>query len=141
VYKLGGPESKAQRTSEELFWTRMRCLSVLLVCLLGIGFAHGGPPRPVPFEMDPEDNDDEDQFEEDFNLPPITDPVEKAKRAKALAEDEKRVKEENEEFEEGKTTWKDAINEFSDLPLDEFEAEKTGDLKPEFGRGLIEPTG
>merc|ERR1712127_491492 len=81
-------------------------------------------------------------FEEHFNEPEITDPVEKASREAALKEAEAIVKKENEKFEEGQKTWFDAINEFSDLPSDEFESEKTGDIKPpQFGRGLLEPTG
>merc|ERR1712004_825233 len=52
---------------------------------------------------------------------------------------------ENEAYSRGEKTWFDAVNEFADLPEDEFEAEKTGDQTPPdyrtFGRGLLEPTG
>merc|ERR1711962_1023735 len=56
------------------------------------------------------------------------------------------IEEENEEFQEGKRTWFDELNEFSDLPQDEFKKHKTGDLKPEgvdrkFGLGALEPQG
>lgn len=77
-------------------------------------------------------------------MPVIVDPVEHAKRENRLKKNEKLVKKTNEEFLEGKILWHDAINEFSDLPKDEFEKEKTGDKAPEadrFGLGNIEPTG
>merc|ERR1712243_351707 len=87
----------------------------------------------------------EEEFESHFNLPKITDPEELAKREEALKEAEAMIEEENEEFQEGKKTWFDELNEFSDLPQDEFEKHKTGDLKPEgvdrkFGLGGLEPT-
>jgi len=94
-------------------------------------------------EMDDEDNYDEDMFEQEFGLDPITDPEEKEKREEALWENEEIVKEENEEYLSGNKTWFDKINDFADLPEDEFEKEKTGELKPpgvrSFGRGLLHP--
>ena len=59
----------------------------------------------------------------------------------ALEENEALIKEENEEFLNGKKTWWDKINDFADLPEDEFEEEKTGELLPAeaHGRGLIHP--
>jgi len=94
-------------------------------------------------DIDDEDNLDEDDFEAEFGLDPITDPEEKEKREEALWENEELVKEENEEYLEGKKTWFDKINDFADLPEDEFESEKTGELTPpgsrSFGLGLIHP--
>jgi len=94
-------------------------------------------------EMDDEDNYDEDSFEQEFGLEPITDPEEKERREEALWENEEIVKEENEDYLSGKKTWFDKVNEFADLPEDEFEKEKTGELKPpgvrSFGRGLLHP--
>lgn len=114
----------------------MKFLPVFLACLLPM--ALGAPS----LDLDPEDNDSLEEFEEHFNLPEITDPQEKAKREQALKENEELVKDENKEFLEGKKTWQSALNEFSDLTKDEFEKEKTGDLKPEqFGRGLIDAPG
>merc|ERR1719264_472619 len=78
----------------------------------------------------------------DFNLPKVTDPEEKARRQAALKANEALIKEENEAYSKGERTWFDAVNEFADLPEDEFEAEKTGDVVPPgYGRGLLEPTG
>lgn len=114
----------------------MRFFPIFLVCFLPLVLC--APSA----DLDPEDNDSLETFEEHFNEPEITDPVEKARREAALKEAEAIVKKENEKFEEGQKTWFDAINEFSDLPSDEFESEKTGDIKPpQFGRGLLEPTG
>ena len=89
-------------------------------------------------DLDPEDGLDEDQFETEFGLDPITDPAEKAKRKEALKEAEDEVKKENKKYLNGKADWFEEINEFSDLPKDEFEKEKTGDVE-EYARGLLEP--
>ena len=80
-------------------------------------------------DLDPDDNLDEDQFESQFGLDPVTDPKEKAKRKEALKEAEAEVKKENEKYLNGKADWFEEINEFSDLPKDEFEKEKTGDVE------------
>ena len=89
-------------------------------------------------DLDADDNLTEEEFEEEFGLEPVTDPEEKAKREEALEEAEAEVKEENEKYLNGEADWFEEINEFSDLPKDEFEAEKTGDVE-EFARGLLEP--
>ena len=62
------------------------------------------------------------EFEEHFGLDKITDPEEIAKREEALKEAEAMVKEANEKYENGEQTWFDEINEFSDLPADEFQS-------------------
>ena len=80
----------------------------------------------------------EDEFETEFGVDKITDPEEKAKRKKALKEAEAEVKKENKKYLNGKADWFEEINEFSDLPKDEFEKEKTG-LVEEYARGLVEP--
>merc|ERR1712088_409914 len=124
--------------------SKMKLLVVVLLGLLNIVVAKELPAsiKVNADEIDPEDNVDEDQFEIDFNLPKVTDPEEKARRQAALKANEALIKEENEAYSKGERTWFDAVNEFADLPEDEFEAEKTGDVKPaEFGRGLLEPTG
>ena len=71
-----------------------------------------------------------------FHLPEITDPVEKAKRAAALQEAEDLVKAENQGALDGNDSWTDALN-------DEFEAEKIGLLesRERIDRGLILPPG
>merc|ERR1719317_915071 len=53
-------------------------------------------------EMDDEDNYDEDSFEQEFGLDPITDPEEKERREEALWENEEIVKEENDDYLSGK---------------------------------------
>ena len=63
-----------------------------------------------------------DEFEEHFGLNKTTDPEEIAKREEALKESEAMVKEANEKYENGEQTWFDEINEFSDLPADEFQS-------------------
>merc|ERR1712088_942562 len=71
----------------------------------------------------------EDEFLEEFHLPPVDDPVEKAKRAEALHQHQLEVQEVNEAFFAGNKTWFDAINEFSDIPDDEFIETHTGLLE------------
>ena len=61
-----------------------------------------------------------EEFEEYFGLDDITDPEEKSKHEAALKEKEELVKEANEKYENGEQTWFDEINEFSDIPEDEF---------------------
>ena len=46
------------------------------------------------------------------------------------------MKKENKKYLNGKADWFEQINEFSDLPEDEFEKEKTGDLTTNFTRGF-----
>ena len=124
--------------------SRMKLLALVLLVLLNLVVAKELPAsiKVNADEIDPEDNVDEDQFEIDFNLPKVTDPEEKARRQAALKANEALIKEENEAYSKGERTWFDAVNEFADLPEDEFEAEKTGDLAPPaYGRGLLEPTG
>ena len=68
----------------------------------------------------------EDEFLEEFHLPPVEDPEEKARRAEALQQHQHEVQEVNEAFMAGDMTWYDAINEFSDIPDDEFLRTHTG---------------
>jgi len=68
----------------------------------------------------------EDEFLDKFHLPPVEDPAEKARRAEALQQHQHEVQETNEAFMAGDKTWYDAINEFSDIPDDEFIRTHTG---------------
>merc|ERR1719370_642454 len=77
-------------------------------------------------DLDPEDNLNEDEFEEYFHLPLVTDPEEHERREEALKENEALIKENNDKYMEGIVSWWDAVNEFADLPTDEFEEQKTG---------------
>jgi len=69
---------------------------------------------------------DEEVFEELFRLDPVTDPVEFEKRQKALKASEEEIKQVNKDFAEGKKSWFDHLNDFSNLPEDEFIKQKTG---------------
>ena len=106
-------------------------MKVLAVALLGLLHPVVSVQLPNGVEVnvddiDPEDNVDEEQFVNDFNLPEVTDPEEKARRQAALKANEALIKEENEAYSRGEKTWFDAVNKFADLPKDEFEREKTG---------------
>merc|ERR1711955_107907 len=56
----------------------------------------------------------------------VDDPEEAALMEEALKENEEIVKEANEAYANGDQTWFDEVNEFDDLPEDEFIAEHTG---------------
>ena len=98
-------------------------------------------------DLDENDDIDEDEFEKVFHEPKVTDPVEKARRQAALKENEQDIKIENEDFLEGKKTWSSRLQPFDDLPDDEFEEQKLGDIentgkfarKLKYAQGLINP--
>jgi len=73
---------------------------------------------------------DEAEFEEFFHLVRVTDPEEFAKKQKALKASEEEIKQVNKDFADGKKTWFDHLNDFSNLPKDEFIKEKTGLVEP-----------
>jgi len=73
---------------------------------------------------------DEAEFEEFFNLVHVTDPDELEKKQKALKASEEEIKQVNKDFADGKKTWFDHLNDFSNLPKDEFIKEKTGLIEP-----------
>ena len=95
-------------------------------------------------ELDPNDEMNEEEFEKYFNKLPPKDPEEYKRRESALKKNEEEVKEANKKFIKGEITWFDGINEFSNLPEDEFKKEKTGynaeDLNITEGRGLLKPS-
>ena len=103
----------------------MKLLPVITTFLVSLSAVQAVRAK-VNIELDDQDNDTEDEFLENFHLPEITDPAEKARRAAALQEAEDLVKAENQGALDGNNTWTDALNEFSDLPKDEFVAKKTG---------------
>ena len=91
-------------------------------------------------DTDPDNSLGEDEFETEFGVDKITDPEEKAKRKKALKDSEAEVKKENKKYLNGKADWFEHINEFSNLPEDEFLKEKTGfNQVEEYARGFIMP--
>ena len=82
----------------------------------------------------------EDEFEEEFELPVVTDNAEKSKRVLTLEKAEESIREQNEQFLEEETNWFSRLNEFSDLPEEEFREEKTGlDNENLYARGLVTP--
>jgi len=95
-------------------------------------------------DVDPNVNLTEEEFLEYFHVDPADDPEEEKRRTEALAEHEEYIKQINQQYVDGKINWFDKVNEFSNLPDDEAEAEKTGLLEEdedrfaEYGRGLLD---
>lgn len=111
-----------------------------MICSL-LQLAMSGLLREDEEEMDANVELSEEAFEEQFGETPITDPVELERHRQRLAEVEADVKEVNKEYMEGKKEWFERIDEFSDLPEGEFDAERTGALVPNdgLGRGALVP--
>ena len=74
----------------------------------------------------------EDEFREVFGLPPVDDLEEKGKRAETLKEHQQDILENNKAYLAGERTWFEGINEFSDIPDDEFIATHTGLIEDPF---------
>merc|ERR1711872_491198 len=106
---------------------RMRVFTIAAAAILlfTVGHAQAGEPDSVMLSMD------EKEFEELFDLDPVVDPQEFEKRQNALKSNEELIKQVNQEYAEGKKTWYDSVNEFSDLPEDEFVSRMTGLVIPE----------
>merc|ERR1719323_899508 len=82
-----------------------------------------------------------EEFEEHFGLPNIEDDETREKHREALLNNEAVVKDANEKYENGEQTWFDEINEFSDLPDDEFAALHTGLMNTSsmtYSKGLLD---
>jgi len=110
-------------------------------CVVGLalfGLCH--TQHANPDDLEPLDDIDEKEFEEYFHLDPVDDPEEFKRRNDALKANEAIIKETNKEYEAGEKTWFDGLNDFADLPEDEFLAEKTGVNDIESGRGLLPPS-
>merc|ERR1719458_113094 len=109
-------------------------MKVLLPFLCGLSLVLTGT---LPDGVDTiEDLDIEDYF----GLDHVTDPEEKEKREEALKENEELVKEANEAYNNGDQSWFDEVNEYSDLPIDEFLANHTGllmNVTERFATGLL----
>ena len=112
----------------------MKLLAIAFVGLLHLVIAkdsHSTTPSTLnTADSDLQDDIGEEEFEEFFGLPPVTDPKEKARREKALKANEASIKEQNKKFEAGKSTWFEAINEFSNLPEDEMKTQVGGIEEP-----------
>merc|ERR1712212_1309731 len=106
---------------------RMRVFTIAAAAILlfTVGHAQAGEPDSVMLYMD------EKEFEERFDLDPVVDPQEFEKRQNALKSNEELIKQVNQEYAEGKKTWYDSVNEFSDLPEDEFISKMTSLIIPE----------
>ena len=68
----------------------------------------------------------EEAFLEIFDLPPVDDPKERTRRGRTLKEHQQAVLQNNQLYLAMKRTWFEGINEFSDIPDDEFIATHTG---------------
>ena len=68
----------------------------------------------------------EEAFLEIFDLPPVDDPKERTRRGRTLKEHQQAVLQNNQLYLAGRRTWFEGINEFSDIPDDEFIANHTG---------------
>jgi len=113
----------------------------VLFCVVGLAFVGACFAQHAnPDDLDPLDDIDEKEFEDYFHLDPVEDAEELKKRNAALKANEAIIKETNKAYQAGDKTWFDGINEFSDLPEDEFLAEKTGLNDIESGRGLLAPS-
>merc|ERR1719435_257297 len=113
-------------------------LKIFLVSSFLIALCAGQHANPA--DLDPLDEINEDEFEEYFHVDRPDDPEEYEKRKEALKENKKEIHEINEEFEAGDISWFDAVNEFSDLPADEFVSQHTGAVANfTEGRGLLNP--
>merc|ERR1712241_850267 len=107
--------------------TTMKLLLLLLVSgVLAASTNREDRVRKLAREMTDNVDLTEDEFLEEFHLPPVEDPEEKARRAEALHQHQHEVLETNEAYIAGDKTWYDAINEFSDIPDDEFIRTHTG---------------
>ena len=94
-------------------------------------------------DLDPNDEMSEDEFEEYFNKEKPEDPEEYKRREEALKEHEKEIHDVNAKYQGGDSSWFDEVNEYSDLPDDEFVRDHTGAMNEtniEEGRGLLAPS-
>jgi len=136
-----------------LHWQKQKLTMKVIILLALVHMSLGGlyklheredPVEITNFETSSEemDNDDElgeEEFEAQFGEEPVDDPEEMARRAETLKEEEDVVKERDIEYLDGEIEWYEKIGPYSDLPEDEFEAERTGSKEPSYARGLINP--
>ena len=94
---------------------------LVLVCCISACLA-----GKLPAGVDDMDNISLDEFETHFGHEHVTEPEEKTRRAAALKEHQEVVRRANEAYARGEQTWYDEVNEFSDIPDDDFIATHTG---------------
>ena len=104
----------------------------LIAGVVVFGLCHAAPGGSGNLDMD------EKQFEEFFHLEPVQDAKELKRRQEALSQQEKEIKTVNAEYKKGESSFFEALNEFSDLPQDEFREQKTG-MHMDFGTGMLQP--
>jgi len=97
---------------------------LITLALLFLSACNGQNVKNASLDMD------EAEFEEFFHLDPVTDSDEFEKKQNALKASEAEIKQVNQDFAEGKKTWYDHLNDFSNLPKDEFIKQKTGLIEP-----------
>ena len=77
-------------------------------------------------DIDPNEDLNDDQFRAKFGLRRIRSQRMKAKRERALKKNEANIKRENIAYAQGRQTWYEKVNDFSDLTDEERTAAKTG---------------
>ena len=96
-------------------------MKLVVVCCISATLA-----GKLPAGVDDMDEISLDEFETHFGHEHVTDPEEKARREAALKEHQDVVRRTNEAYARGEQTWYDEVNEFSDIPDDDFIATHTG---------------
>ena len=95
-------------------------LTLLHLAIWASALQIGSMKMATDHDQDPEEGIhnnvylDEEDFLSEFGLDNISNPGEKAKRRKALKENEEIIKRENVAFANGEKTWFDKMNEFDD---------------------------
>jgi|ERR1711915_415395 len=112
-------------TEEKEHAARIKMFLTLLLC---IGLCHAAPGG---LDMD------EKEFEEFYHLDPVEDEQEFQRRQDALAANEEKIRKVNEKYANGESRWFASLNDFANLPEDEFLKQKTG-IHVEYGRGLLQ---
>ena len=116
----------------------------LLLAIAFVGILHlviaNDSHSTTPSTLDTADSDlqddiGEEDFEEFFGLPPVTDPKEKARREGTLKANEASIKAQNEMYDAGNSTWFEAINELTNLSEDEIQTQLDG--KEESGASRV----
>ena len=100
-------------------------MKLVVVCCISASLA-----GKLPAGVDDMDEISLDEFETHFGHEHVTDPDEKARREAALKEHQDVVRRANEAYARGEQTWYDEVNEFSDIPDDDFIATHTGIIPP-----------
>jgi len=114
-----------------------RAVYVIFIFFVNTFISHAALYEQLDLE-----NLDEETFLEYFGLPAVDDPEEFKEREEALIENIAEIEEINEGYKNGEFSWFDAINEYDDLPEDEFVRDHTGVIVDGeiLGTGILPPT-